>query len=108
MMGFASDKTVADEKWIVPRRVLLGNFKLCGVLLAYAPEAAAPMLKKGTGWNFVSNRTGERIMREVVDGVIAKRLRPVIGRVVAFEEIPAAMEAMAARETIGRTIVRLY
>src|SRR5262249_27585484 len=32
MMGFASDKTVADEKWIVPRRVALGNLKLCGVL----------------------------------------------------------------------------
>ena len=32
MMGFASDKTVADEKSIVPRRVAMGNFKLCGVL----------------------------------------------------------------------------
>ena len=39
--------------------------------------------------------------------MLAKKLRPVIGRVVAFEEIPAAIEAMANRETIGRTIVRL-
>src|SRR5215470_13348748 len=38
MMGFASDKTVADEKLIVPRRVAVGNFKLCGVLLAYVPD----------------------------------------------------------------------
>ena len=35
MMGFASNKVVADEPFIVPRRVALGNFKLCGVLLAY-------------------------------------------------------------------------
>src|SRR5439155_4894954 len=35
MMGFASDKTKADEPFIVPRRVAAGNLKLCGVLLAY-------------------------------------------------------------------------
>src|SRR4029453_113066 len=29
MMGFASDKTVADEKFLVPRRIAMGNFKLC-------------------------------------------------------------------------------
>ena len=36
MVGFASDKSHADEKLIVPRRISAGNFKLCGVLLAYA------------------------------------------------------------------------
>ena len=36
MMGFASNKLVADEPFIVPRRIALGNLKLCGVLLAYA------------------------------------------------------------------------
>ena len=30
MMGFASNKVVADEPFLVPRRVALGNFKLCG------------------------------------------------------------------------------
>jgi NADPH2:quinone reductase len=51
MMGFASNKAVADEKFLVPRRLMAGNMKLCGVLLAYAPEAAARMLKKGMGWS---------------------------------------------------------
>ena len=36
MMGFASNKVVADEPFVVPRRLALGNLKLCGVLLAYA------------------------------------------------------------------------
>src|SRR5262249_1830822 len=36
MMGFASNKTVADEPFVVPRRVALSNIKLVGVLLAYA------------------------------------------------------------------------
>lgn len=108
MMGFASDKTVADEKWIVPRRVATGNFKLCGVLLAYAPDGMARVLKKGMGWNFVSAQLGQRIMREIVALVLSKRVKPVIGRVVEFDEIPAAIEAMANRATVGRTIVKLY
>ena len=107
MMGFASDKSVADEKWIVPRTVMMGNLHLCGVLLAYAPEPVAKMMKKGMGWNFVSDERGRAIMREIVELVQRKQVRPVIGRVVAFEDVPAAVEAMANRQTTGRTIVRV-
>ena len=107
MMGFASDKTVADEKFLVPRRLLAGNLRLCGVLLAYAPDAIAPMLKKGMGWNFVPSSLGERITREVAALVQAGKLRPVIGRIAKFEEIPDAIAALANRETTGRTIVML-
>jgi NADPH:quinone reductase-like Zn-dependent oxidoreductase len=108
MMGFASDKRVADEKLVVPRRVALGNFKLCGVLLAYAQDDMAKMLKQGMGWSFASSALGERIMREVVALVLAKKVRPVIGSVVGFAELPAAMEAMAGRKTVGRTIAKLF
>src|SRR5437870_339664 len=38
MMGFASNKLVADEPFVVPRRVALGNLKLCGVLLNYQTD----------------------------------------------------------------------
>ena len=108
MMGFASDKKYVDEKLIVPRQISAGNFKLCGVLLAYAPPPVAQMMKKGMGWNFASDALGTRIMQEIVALVLAKHVKPVIGRVVAFEELPAAIEAMANRETVGRTIVKLY
>ena len=107
MMGFASDKSVADEKFIVPRRICAGNLKLCGVLLAYADPAIAPLMKKGMGWNFVPDRLGTRITKEIVDGVIAKKLRPVVGQVVEFEALPAALESMRDRKTVGRVIVRL-
>jgi NADPH2:quinone reductase len=108
MMGFASDKTKVDEKWIVPRRLAVGNFKLCGVLMAYAPPPLAQMMKKGMGWNFAPAALGEKIMREVVDLVQAKKVKPVIGRVVEFDEFPAAIDLMANRKTIGRVIVKLY
>ena len=108
MMGFASDKSHADKKFIVPRRIAAGNIKLCGVLLAYADAATAPLMKKGMGWNFVSDQLGERITKEIVERVIAKRIKPVVGRIVEFDALPAALEAMRDRKTVGRTIIKLY
>jgi NADPH2:quinone reductase len=108
MMGFASNKLVADEKFIVPRRIAAGNFKLCGVLLSYADAERSTMVKQAMGWNFPSNELGAEINRQIIDLVRAKRIRPVVGRVVAFEDVLSAVEAMANRETVGRTIVQLY
>ena len=104
MMGFASNKIVADEKFIVPRRIALGNLKLCGVLLSYQEPDALAFLKTGMGWNFIPSELGARIMNEIVSLVLSKKVRPVIGRVVDFQDIPAAIDAMARRETVGRTI----
>jgi len=105
MMGFASDKRFADEKLIVPRRVSAGNLKLCGVLLAYADKAIAPVMKKAMGWNFVPDALGSQIMAEIVDRVRAGKLKPVIGEVSAFEELPAAITRMRDRQTTGRVLV---
>lgn len=108
IMGFASDKSVVDEKFIVPRSVSAGNFSVCGVMLAYLSDAMAPMIKRGPGWNFVPSELGTRIMREINDLVLSKRIKPVVGSVVPFEELPAAIDALASRQTLGRTIVRLW
>jgi NADPH2:quinone reductase len=107
MMGFASNKEVADERFVVPRRIALGNFKLCGVLLAYAQRDMADMVKSAMGWNFASDELGARIMREIVELVRAGAVRAVVGEVVAFGDLPAAVEALANRATVGRTIVRI-
>jgi NADPH2:quinone reductase len=107
MMGFASNKVVADEPFIVPRRVALGNFKLCGVLLAYQQPEMSEMLKTAMGWNFASAALGEEIMNEIVRLVLEHKIKPVIGQTIGFEDIPVAIEAMADRRTVGRTIVLL-
>jgi NADPH2:quinone reductase len=104
MMGFASNKEVADEPFVVPRRIALGNLKLCGVLLAYAEPALADLVKDAMGWNFASGELGARIAAEIVDLVLAGAVKPVVGKVVAFDALPAAMEAMANRETVGRVV----
>jgi NADPH2:quinone reductase len=105
MMGFASDKSVADERFVVPRRLSLGNFKLCGVLLNYAPDSLVQMLKTAMGWNVAPRALGERANAEILGLVRAGAVRAVVGQTVPFDELPAAIDAMANRGTTGRTVV---
>ena len=46
-------------------------------------------------------------MREIVELYVAGKIKPVIGKTIDFEAIPVEIEAMANRETIGRTVVLL-
>ena len=39
--------------------------------------------------------------------VQAGRVRAVVGQTVGFEDLPAALEAMANRATVGRTVAVL-
>jgi NADPH2:quinone reductase len=107
MIGAAADKTTADEPFIVPRQVMGANVKLCGVLLAYAVPEIRTLVKQAMGFNFLPREIGERITDGVVERVRAGRIRAVVGRTVGFEEIPAAITAMAERATTGRTVVML-
>jgi NADPH2:quinone reductase len=108
MMGFASDKRYVDEPFIVPRQLSMGNIRLCGVLLSYAPDAAVPSLKSAMGANMAPSSLGARIQREIVELLAAGAIRPVVGRVVGFEELPQALAAMVNRETVGRVVGRLW
>jgi NADPH:quinone reductase len=62
-------------------------------------------VKHARGFNFMSRQLGQHITDCVVELVRSQRVRPVIGRVVEFDDLPAAIEAMANRQTTGRTIV---
>jgi len=105
MMGFASDKSKVDEPFVVPRHVAAGNVKLCGVLLSYADPGVATFVKQAMGFNFLPRELGERITNEVIDLVRAGTVRPVIGAVLGFDDIPKAIDDMANRRSIGRTVM---
>ena len=107
MMGFASNKAVADEPFIVPRRVIMSNIKLCGVLLGYANDDMRSFLKTAMGWNMPSVALGVEVMRKIVALYEEGAIKTVVGRTATFEEIPRAIEAMANRNTTGRTIILL-
>ncbi len=108
MMGFASDKRFVDEKFVVPRQLSMANIRLCGVLLSYAPDAAVPAMKGAIGANFAPTSLGAQIQQGIVDLVAAGTVRPVVGKVAGFEEIPAALASMIGRDTVGRVVARLW
>lgn len=107
MMGFASNKEVADEAFVVPRRLMLANIKLCGVLFNYADPGMVGFLKSAMGWNVAPREVGDRVHTAVLDAVASGRARPVIGEVISFEQIPESIEAMADRGTTGRVVAVL-
>ena len=75
------------------------------MLLSYANAVVTPMMKAAMGWNFCSDALGAEITREIVALVETERVRPVIGEVVDFEALPAAMTRLRDRKTIGRVVV---
>jgi len=101
LVGFASGIEAEDEG-IVPRPVLFGNFSLFGVCHAYVDDPVA--LKSVTSYNFLSHADGERIHAHLLDLILNGRLRPVIGSEVAFDDLPEALQSMADRKTLGRTV----
>jgi NADPH:quinone reductase len=105
MMGFASNKVVADEPFIVPRSIALSNARLCGVMLNYQSDEMVGFLKGAMGWNVAPSSLGAHIQDEILDRYLAGRVKAVVGEVVPFEELPRAIDAMANRGTVGRTIV---
>ena len=94
----------AEDAGIVPRPVVFGNFSLVGVMLAYALDPAP--VKRATGWNFFPRSTGERVHAHLLELLAAGRIRPVVGRTASYAELPAELERMEARQTLGRTILR--
>jgi NADPH2:quinone reductase len=104
LAGFASG-IESEDRGIVPRPVLFGNFSLVGVCHAYVDDPLA--FKRATGFNFAAHRDGETVHRELLALVARGAIRPLVGRVAPFAELPAALAAMERRETTGRVVVRL-
>ncbi len=75
-----------------------------------SPGCASPtsrtrqLLKRVSGYNFPSHADGQRVHAHILDLVSAGRVRPVVGREVAFEDLPSALQSMADRQTVGRTV----
>ena len=103
LVGFASGIEQEDEG-IVPRPVLFGNFSLVGVCHAYIDDPVAFKAMTG-GFNFPAHADGERLHAELLAMFERGDIRPVVDRTVPFDQLPAGLEAMAARETIGRVVV---
>ncbi len=98
MTGFSGGIEAEDERGLLPRSIIFGNFSVGGVLLAYG-DLQAP------GLNLVSRQKGEAIHEALLALHDAGQIRPVIGRVESASALPAALECMERRETMGRTVL---
>lgn len=102
LTGFSGGIAAEDEAGLVPRPILFGNVSVCGVMLAYAPDGSP----ESAGLGLFPRRVGERVQRELVALLDAGRIRPIVGRTAPYTELPAELERLERRETMGRTILR--
>ena len=103
--GFSGGIESEDEAWIKPRSLVFGNFDLMGVIMAYQDDPVA--IKRATGFNFVPVPRARALHAQLTGLYREGRIRPVIGKRIAFADVPSGLEALERRETIGRTVVRI-
>jgi NADPH:quinone reductase-like Zn-dependent oxidoreductase len=90
---------------LTSRAIMFGSISLIGVMLAYTadPRMANPL----PGIHIQPREVGERA-QSALQGLLAQgRIKPFVGKVVGFEELPTALDEMDQRLTMGRTVVRV-
>ena len=65
------------------------------------------VVKEAAGFNFAAASVGREIHRQILDLVLDGAIKPVVGSVVDFDDIPAALTRLANRETVGRVVALL-
>jgi NADPH2:quinone reductase len=105
MIGFASGIEAEDRPTLTPRTIMFGNISLIGVMLAYTadPEMENPW----PGIHIQPRDVGEEAQRALNDLLAQGLIKPFVGKVVDFEELPGALDEMDQRLTMGRTVVRI-
>jgi NADPH2:quinone reductase len=101
--GWSEDITLEDAHYLTPRAMAYGNFSLCGVCLVYVNDPLG--VRRTLGFNWPSRSDGQRAHAEILELIRLGRIRPVVSRRLGFDEIPSALEDMAARRTTGRLVV---
>ena len=102
VVGFASGIEAEEVPMVNGRTLCVGNISILGVLLSYGDPALVP---PGSGYNPTPRDTGLRIHDELIGLWRAGRVRPLVGAVEPFEELPAALERMEDRSTVGRVVI---
>ena len=103
IVGFASGIEAEDRPGVLPRTLCFGQFSTGGVLLSYTNDPLAAR-RRGT-FNVTPRSVGDDVHRELLELLAEGAIHTVVGRVAPATELPAALDEMERRETIGRTVV---
>lgn len=101
LTGFSGGIDAEDEGGLVPRPIIMGNISVAGVLLAYGDPNAFGLV----GIHLVAREIGERIHERLLALWGEGAIRPVVGRVSPHGDLPAELERMERRETMGRSVL---
>jgi NADPH:quinone reductase len=105
VVGFASGIEAEEVATVTPRRLCFGQFSVHGVLLSYTSDPLAA--RRATGFNITPRVVGEAVHARLLELLAAGAIRPIVGREVDFLDLPAALDAMEDRSTIGRVVVHV-
>jgi NADPH2:quinone reductase len=114
VVGFAGGIEAEEVPMVSGRVLCFGNFDIVGVILSYLDVGAladagidvtdfAPV--PVPRFNPPPIELGRRIHTELLGLVHDGKIRPVVSRVVEFDDLPHALEEMEARSTIGRVVI---
>jgi NADPH2:quinone reductase len=103
IVGFSADIGV-EEHPISLQPGIYGNFDVSGVCFAFVDSPRGPRL---FGMNFLSTAEGVAMWGDILQLARQGKIRPVIGREVAFGDVPAALTALETRQTTGRSVITL-
>jgi NADPH2:quinone reductase len=105
MIGFAGGIEAEDTANLTPRALLFGSLSIMGVMLAYAATPAGE--NPAPGIRLTPRLVGERVQKSLEALLASQSIHPVVGKVVEFKNLPAALDEMEERKTTGRTIVTM-
>jgi NADPH:quinone reductase-like Zn-dependent oxidoreductase len=105
MIGFASGIAVEDQPMLTPRPIMFGSVTLMGVMLAYTADEQAE--NPAPGFHIQPRVIGDRVQRSLETLLADGAIRPFVGKVVGFADLPDALDEMDMRLTMGRTVVTI-
>lgn len=103
--GFSEDIQLEDGAYITPRAMAYGNFSICGVCLVYVNDPLGT--RRALGFNWPSRAEGQAAHVTILEMMRTGAITPFVGRDLAFDEIPEALESMERRETVGRLVAHV-
>lgn len=109
-IGFASGIEAEEVPLVNGRMLCFGNFDLIGVILAYTPPEIVGKIAGASNmpvprFNAPTTDIARSVQNHLLELLAAGKIRPLVGAEVPFDQLPQALEAMEARETIGRVVL---
>ncbi|MEM9175834.1 MAG: zinc-binding dehydrogenase [Myxococcota bacterium] len=101
LTGFSGGIGAEDEAGLLPRPIIFGNFSVGGVLMTYGDSDAFGLV----GIHMIPRATGLAMHERLVALLEAGSIRPVVGRQAPYSALPAELERIERRETMGRTLL---